>query len=340
MRTKILFTFITLSLIVKAQSDSTYVTTEVESEIYTINFASSKEKLNNFFIKHKLTILHNELSKTTLDAEFILNKEDYSSFDTLLNTLGYPISKKVHTISNYDNIKEINLELNYLQQKKDSYIELLKKIDEKSEYYITIWQEKKQTEDEIHKNERELLKINKKENTFRISLKIQDEISTPEYTAVSFVNMPGLEYSYLRIETPKSGISAKNYQGYFLKYLFTRGKSFGTVGVYKNYTIDKTDSLANSEMFILGIGQDFYSRHLGRGTRKFFNLYSGYIIGGILATSKVNKSNMFFISPTIGLEIYKNKNILFDSKINYFAPLTNNRYLRGLSFNTSFNFIF
>ena len=58
-------------------------------------------------------------------------------------------------------------------------------------------------------------------------------MTSPEYTDVSFVNMPGFEFSYLNIESPKQGISSANYQGYFLKYLFTKGKSFGLIGVYR-----------------------------------------------------------------------------------------------------------
>ena len=42
--------------------------------------------------------------------------------------------------------------------------------------------------------------------------------------------MPGFEYSVFMPENPKAGISATCYNGYMLKYLFTRGKSYVTVG--------------------------------------------------------------------------------------------------------------
>lgn len=257
-----------------------------------------------------------------------------------MNKMGYSTSKKVKTQSNFNKFNELNLELEYLREKKESYLELLKKYEEKSENYITLWNELKLTEEKIFNKERELLNLNKKENTYTVTIELNDETTSPEYTDVSFVNMPGFEYSFLAIESPKQGISANNYQGYFLKYLFTKGKSFCEIGMYKSNGINKSDTTAFSELFLLGVGQDFYSRHLGRGSRRFFNLYSGYTIGGIMATGKTSKDNMFYISPTIGLELFKNKYFLIDTKVKYFVPLENARNLRGLSYNLSFNFVF
>lgn len=329
-----------MSSILIAQTDSLYVSTDVANEIYSFDFKASKKALLDFIKAHNIRIQDQKDNRTNLTITFVLNQQTYNSYDSLINTLGYSNSKKVNTISSYNKVCEINLELAYLKQKRDSYSELMKRIDEKSENYLTLWNEQKLTEEKIFNKERELINLNKKENTYTIALDLKDQATSPEYTEVSFVNMPGFEYSYLNIESPKAGISAKNYHGYFLKYLFTKGKSFATIGVYKNKDISKTDSTAFSELFVLGFGQDFYSRHFGRGSRRFFNLYSGYTIGGILATGKTNKSNMFFISPSIGVELFKNKYFLIDSKVNYFAPLSNTRYLRGLSYSASFNFVF
>jgi hypothetical protein len=340
MRIKLTIFLTFLSLLLKAQSDSLYLYTEVENEIYSIDFKSSKTKLLNYVEKNKIRIVSQKDSKDDIKIKFVLDQQKYSQYDSLIKSLGYSTSKNVNTTSNYNKYCEIQLELDYLKKKRDAYVDLIKKIDEKSENYLTLWNEQKLTEEKIFNKERELLKLNKRENTFTVSLDLNDETTSPEYTDVSFVNMPGVEFSYLTIETPKSGISASNYQGYLLKYLFTKGKSFGTIGVYKNNDIGKTDTTAFSEMFLLGFGQDFYSRHLGRGSRKFLNLYSGYTIGGLLATGKNNKSNMFFIAPSIGLELFKNKYFLIDAKVNYFVPLSNNKNLRGFSYNTSFNFVF
>ena len=325
---------------VSAQTDSLYLSTEVENEIYCIDFKASKTKLLDFVKANHFRVLNQKDSRSDLSIKFVLNRQQYLSYDAIVTTLGNSTSKKINTVSDYNKINEINLELKYLKQKRDSYSDLIKKTEEKSENYLTLWNEQKLTEEKIFNKERDLVNLNNKESTFTVSLELKDETTSPDHTSVSFVNMPGVEFSYLNIESPKAGISAQNYQGYFLKYLFTKGKSFGSIGVYKNKDVGKTDTTAFSEMFILGFGQDFYSRYFGRGSKKFFNLYSGYTIGGVMATGKTTKENMFFISPSIGLELFKNKYLLIDSKANYFVPLGNNRNLRGLSYNLSFNFVF
>jgi hypothetical protein len=95
-----------------------------------------------------------------------------------------------------------------------------------------------------------------------------------------------------------------------------------------------------SELFAYSFGQDFYSRHLGRGSRKFLNLYSGYSVGGMVATGRTSKKDIFYIAPSIGLEIYKNKYLLIDSKVNYFIPFMYNKEMRGLSANISLSVVF
>ena len=182
--------------------------------------------------------------------------------------------------------------------------------------------------------------IRSRTDSYSVSLTLSDEVTSPESTGISFVNMPGAEYSFLDIEAPAAGTSAEFYHGYFLKYLFTKGKSYGSIGLYKNESIGRTDSVAYSEMFILAFGQDFYSRHFGRGDRRYLNLYSGYQVGGILATGEVSTKYLPYLAPSVGVEIFKNKYILFDTKVSYFVPVTDSRNMRGISYSAAFNFVF
>lgn len=331
--------FLLLGSSLLAQYDSSFVTTEVDAVIYAFDFKTAKSNLQNFAHAYAVSILNQDETRTTLNIQMRMDNATYRILDSLMNKLGYSNSKKVNTLSNLSKVNELKLELDYLKSKKESYNQLLSKLNEKDENYITLWNEQQKTGEKIFEKESELLNLNKKENTYTVSIELKDETTSPENTRVSFVNMPGIEYSYLDIESPKTGLSQDYYQGYFLKYLFTKGKSFGTIGVFKNNNV-QSDSTVFSELFLLGFGQDFYSRHLGRGSRKFFNLYSGYTIGGLIATGKTTRQNIFFLSPSIGLELFKNKYFLVDSKVNYFVPLRNNRNLRGLSYNLSFNFVF
>jgi hypothetical protein len=323
-----------------AQNDSLYISTEVDNVIYAFDFKNAKNILLNFVKSNNIRVLNQKESRTELNIKIVLTQAHYKSLDSIMNKLGHLNSKKSTSVSNFSKINELNLELEYLNQKKGSYSELLIKFDEKSENYIALWKEIKITEEKIFNKERELLGLNKKDNTYSVSIIIKDETTTPEYTDVSFVNMPGFEFSFLNMENPKQGLSSNNYNGYLLKYLFTKGKSFGLIGVYKSAEISSTDTTTLSELFLLGFGQDFYSRHLGRGSRKFFNLYSGYTIGGVMATGKTTRQNMVYVSPTIGLELFKNKFLLIDTKVNYFVPIGDYRFIRGISYNASFNFVF
>ncbi len=340
MRAFFILSLLSINTVLLAQTDSLYVSTQVKNTIYAIDFNAAKAKFFEFVAKNNIEIENQNESKTDVEVKFSLNQGQYKSYDSLIGSLGYSAYKNVNTVNNNTRVAEIKLELAYLKQKKESYSELLQKLDEKAANYLTLWNEQKTLEENIFNKEKELIAYNKKENNYHVDLDLNEERTSPENTKVSFVNMPGLEYSVLNIESPQSGISARNYQGYFLKYLFTKGKSYGTIGVYKSNQLAKSDSTAYSDMFVLGFGQDFYSRHLGRGSRKCFNLYSGYSIGGIAATGKTSSSTLFYISPSVGLELFKNRYFLLDTKVNYFLPLSNNRYLRGISYCASFNFVF
>lgn len=340
MKRLLIFGLVLISKMVTAQIDSMFVSTEVDYEIYSTDFKTSRNKLVEYITSNKIIIINQKESKTNIDVKFKLNQDQYNKYEVFAKSLGYITSKKVKTINNFNKWKEVDLEKDFLEKRRDSYDELIKKVDDKSNNYFSLWNEKKSIEEKIFKKEVEIINLNKKENTFIVSINLKDEIISFETSEFSFINMPGVEFSYLTIENPKEGISAKTYQGYFLKYLFTKGKSYVSLGVYKALDLETNDTTAFSEMFNLGFGQDFYSRHLGHGSRKFLNLYLGYSIGGIIATSKVDKSNMLYIAPCLGLELFKSKNILIDTRANYFLPLSYNKNLRGLSLNTSINFVF
>ena len=323
-----------------AQVDTIFYTTELDLDVTTTDFKDARNKLLDFIKQNQLPIKTQNENKTLISLQINLSKDLYEQLDEKVSSLGYVTSRKVNTINNSLKVNDINLEISYLKSKKDSYNELMKQLDIKSDMYISLWNENKLTEEKIFKKEKELLPYIQKTHNYTINVTLLEEKTSPENSKISFVNMPGFEYSYLTIESQKKGISSQNYQGYFLKYLFTKGKSFATIGAYRSTDSKSTDSTFYSELFVFGFGQDFYSRHLGRGSRKFLNLYSGYNAGYMLATGVKSKANIFYVSPTIGLEIFKNKFILIDTKFTYLIPFTDNKNLRGYTLNTSINFVF
>lgn len=340
MRQLLIIVFVLITSALFAQKEPTYISVNVQNVIYSLDFDQAREKIKAFVKENNIKIQNQQERKREITLSFNLSEEQYKKYEVLIAGMGYSAVNKVSTVNNTNRVKEIKLELTYLKKKKESYTLLLNKLKENSKNYLSFWRERQQIEQQIFNKEKQLFAYDNKENAYIISFRLLDEARNTQSKGVSFVNMPGIEYSFLSIESPKAGLSPNDYQGIFLKYLFTKGKSFGQIGVFKNNEVADADSTTFSELFILGFGQDFYSRHLGRGARKFLNLYSGYTIGGALATGKKSSETIFYLSPTVGLELFKSKYILVDTKASYFIPFKENRNLRGFAFSASFNFMF
>lgn len=313
--------------------------TEINITVRTLDFQNSVEKLNRFIRLNNAVVQSRNESRKLVDVTLLFTGVHVKLVEDFADSLGMIFNKRINSINNLEKIADLKNEIAYLKKNKLSYDVLMEKIDAKSEKYTTFWAEARAIDEKIFTRERELALMEQRNDLFVANLRLEDEVSSPERTDIAFVNMPGAEFSYLKIENPKKGISSKDYSGYFLKYLFTRGKSFALLGAFKsNATI--TDSTEWGELFVIGFGQDFYSRHFGDGNQSYFNLYSGYVLGYAYITNKTGKEDVFYISPTIGLELYKNKYVLWDSKVSYFVPFSYNNNLRGISYSTSFNFVF
>ena len=66
--------------------------------------------------------------------------------------------------------------------------------------------------------------------------------------------MPGFEYSIFMPDNLKAGISAKLYNGYMFKYVYTEGKNFVTAGVIKAADVPPNDTQMYSDIFNLSFG--------------------------------------------------------------------------------------
>jgi len=177
-----------------------------------------------------------------------------------------------------------------------------------------------------------------------VSLRLYDEVTFPTGNPrISFVNMPGVEYGYLRLDNPRVGLTSASYQGYALKYLVTRGKSYFNLGVYRPVNGNSTDDEFVNELLLINFGQDFYPRNFGRGRRRYLNLYTSYQLGGFILNRSGDKGGEFVpnLNLGLGLETLKTRHVLFDVKASYFVPLNDHsRDLRGLLGQAAFNFVF
>lgn len=340
--------FANFSLIFSQEDDMMSQTITVV--IYPKDIDKSKALLKNLIDSTKSqTISYVEGNAYNYGAEKISvtiwsNKNGYDAIDKSLSRLGRIDNKQLSTTNNSAELKSIEAEIKFNTEQKNSFQQELERIDKSSQNYTNYWNDVRTKERVIFELEKRSTDMKNKANLFVFNITLSEDIGTPQQNRkwnVQYVNMPGLEYSYLRVDNPQKGISANEYQGAGIKYLFTRGKSFITFSVMKN-TSTISDSSTFRELFTYGFGQDFYPHHFGGGKRKFLNLYTGYNVGGIFATSDASSMGIPYITPNVGLEIYKNKYILFDSKVGYFIPIDKNTnfHLRGILTNVSFNFVF
>ncbi len=311
---------------------------QVNTQISTLGYEFSKQQLQNWLAEHNYHIISQNDNDQQLVLVMHLSEAQFNEWKSWSLSLGNLEYQNVETVDNTDEIEQVDLELKFLESRILEYTTMLEKMGVQSEGYQALWREKMSIEERIFNLQKRLITLKENMEPYRVNFTLKEEMTSPQEGKVSFVNMPGFEYSYFQLESPNRHFSASSFQGYFLKYMFTKGKSYASIGAYR--ANDQPSDTALTELFVFNFGQDFYSRHLGRGNKKFGNLYSGYTVGYMIATNDNKKLDIGYLAPSIGLELFKNKYFLWDVKAQYIVPFTYNRDLRGVSFNTSLNFVF
>lgn len=306
--------------------------------VYTTKLKITQQKMDEFISLNAQKLVNSMMSENHLRFEFVLDKLKLKKLDSLVATFGYLSESNYSTTNFNDRIEQLKNELADEQEKLAKYSSK----PDSNTYKNYIFE----TEKNISRIRKSIREIDVNDSLVWVSLNVYNEMSTPSNSGssrVSFVNMPGFEVGYLFVENPKAGLSSTAYQSLTCKYMFTRGKSYINLGVFKDANANAADSSRIRELFLINFGQDFYPRHFGRGKRQFLNLYTGYQLGGFI-TNRNNDNTSSFIpnaNVSLGLELYKSKYILLDNKVSYFLPLNDlNRNLRGILYNISLNFVF
>jgi hypothetical protein len=314
-------------------------------QVYVTKLQLSTELLSNFIASKNGVVYQTDLSTNRYYTEFLISNAELRGIDSLSNKMGYVTQNVFNTENFKEKISNLEKRIDGLKyensvharQLRDSLVtgarveELKRKISSNLQTIASL---------EVNINQ---LQQNASDQMCKVRFTINDEMSTPNNSRVSFVNMPGIEYGFLKIENPTLGVSAKAYQGATIKYMFTRGKSYFNLGVYRAMDNNTADTALINELFIINFGQDFYPRNFGRGKRRFLNLYTGYQIGGFISNQNNNKNSVFIPNANLsfGVELIKTKHILVDNKVSYFLPLNElNRNMRGILYQASFNFVF
>lgn len=273
-----------------------------------------------------------------------------SLFDRLREELvrqGTVTEYRLEVVNTRDDIEKLAQEVQFRKSQRDAYAKELPTIDraKEAEVYHQTWEKSRSIDETIFALEQSLLLARQKVRENIVDLSLSEASEPPSETShawVEFTNMPGAEFTYLSVENPKAGVTNDDYTGGSVRYLFTKGKSYVVLGVLKNSRHEPADSTVFTDIFQYAYGADFYPSHFGRGQRNFLNLYSGFTIGGLFLSSKTSNRNLFQVAPHVGLELFKGRKFLLDTRAGYLLPLSSkyNLNLRGWTSSTSINFVF
>ena len=294
-------------------ADKNYYSSQRTISVEVTNLAKTEAILNDFFKTHHIKILKQNTTQRLIRTAFTVEPNMLDSIDELVNGLGYITGKDYIYTDNEKAIQKLEDEIADLTNAQQKMIE-------------------------NKQNQIAALKLNK--DKCYISLLVSEEDMVGD--AVVYVNMPGFEYGVLFTDNAMNGLSAPQYQMYSLKFLFTRGKSYFSLSIFKAMNYDREDLSLYTEYFMFNFGQDFYTRHLGRGKRRYFNPYISYQVGCFLASSKeLDNKFRFNVNVALGVELIKSRNFILDSKISYFMPIhKTNVNTRGIQVGIAANVLF
>jgi len=318
--------------------------TQKRLSVGVTKYAEARAALTSFIRNRAARVQKQEETPEQLTAEFSLPTRELPRLDSLTATLGYVLENNL-------NARNLAPRLQELRTQEQTEAAQLTRAETRLRDAKLTKEEREDGQEEVTRREARLQQLRQQQQQLTshqgqayVTLRLFDEISFPTGNRrVSFVNMPGVEYGYLRLDNPKVGLTSPAYQGYAIKYLFTRGKSYFNLGVYKPTTTNKSDSAFVNELFVINFGQDFYPRNFGRGRRRYLNLYTSYQVGGFILNRNDDKKNEFIpnLNLGLGIELLKTRHVLLDTKASYFVPLSSrSRDLRGLLGQASFNFVF
>ena len=264
-----------------------------------------------------------------------------------LSAMGSVTEYQLEVVNTRDEIEKLAQEVQFRRSQRETYAKELPTIDRarEAEVYHQTWEKSRAIDETIFGLEQKLLLARQQVRQNIVDLDMREASEPPSETSrawVEFTNMPGGEFTWLSIENPKAGMTGSEYRGGSVRYLFTRGKSYVVLGILKNGDDTPSDTTVFTDIFHYAYGADFYPSHFGRGQRNFLNLYSGFTIGGLFLSSRSSNTHLFQATPHVGIELFKGKQFLVDTRAGYLLPFSSkhNLNLRGWTSSTSLNFVF
>ncbi len=303
--------------------------------------------LNRIIGQYGITIEKSNIDNTKKRSEYTLYVPQPKLDEVVakIEQLGIIELKKIESV-NYGSVMSASAyDLEYLTAQKEFYRRELEKNDTKSDTYKEFFNKERDLDRQIYEKNKEIGKTNSNVSYSVIELSMfeksaQDLDSRDDFS--DFINMPGFETKYFRLENRGQDGISDQYIGGSLRYMFTKGRSYVLIGVMKPLNDPAASGAAVDDIVSYGFGKDFYPRYLGQGKNTFFNPFSGFEIGGMVLTADDSIDHMFTLEPHIGIELFKNKYFIIDTRVSYLFPLDQEKIkeFRGLTANISINFVF
>lgn len=325
---------------------------QLDLSIWTSGISESSRKIDAILKKHGARIenMRVDSSERTLEARFLVPDGKIEPLRAELSAVGtvYLDNLRMQGDSSKARrqIVQLGRELDFKRAQQILHARELDKHprEKEQDLWLNLWNATRRLEVDTFQITKELVETEGDMRRNLVILKVSEpRASDIEEGWFKFVNMPGAEY--LWFSPGKGGAQvAESYRGPAFRYLFTRGKSYLTVGVLEaDPPVAASDPGRISEILLVSWGTDFYPRHFGQGRRRWFNLYSGAQFGAMLLSSDAEGSrNVWMAAPHAGVEIWKGARGLVDLKAAYYLPISEkwNVPLRGWCASTAANVSF
>lgn len=347
MRTILIFLF-SVSVIF-SQDYNDYFSKEAEIKILVDDMNLINVQVNQLIEELQLKVedIDIDISKKVGRYVFLTDRTLFEEVISRFEAIGPVRVKKISTKNNINALEKNAFDLMFLNEQKDAYSGELEGLDKTDKNYKELWNKTQEFNKKIYENNKMKIQLTHEVENYRIVFTVEEkriqDLDEEGDEWFNFINMPGVESYFFNVENPDPAFSAQKYMGGSLRYLFTKGKTFFTIGILKPFMNEGTQpSTQANDIVTYTLGKDFYPRYLGRGKRTFFNPYSGFQIGGMILTSQDKIEHFFTVEPHIGIEIFKNKYVIVDVRAGYLFPLDVDliKEFRGLTQNITFNIVF
>jgi hypothetical protein len=205
-RSMLMIALVVYSVTATAQA-KTYVVVQASQNVRSEDFQGTISKLTDFLLIESIRVEKQSTTQMNFSVDCNLTESQYIKYRQVLATCGYIASDNLTRVDNTVQVEQLTSTIAFQKEQLQQQRAALDKMSADSEQYPAMWQSAHDMESAIRQNERQIAALTASEFYYAVDLNVLDETYTPQSSNVTFVNMPGVEYSYYRVEQPKDTIT-------------------------------------------------------------------------------------------------------------------------------------